>query len=165
MIMLLLAASLWLIAAGLLFVAWKRGDGTLSAGLKRTWIDARFMVPRIALGVIGAGFMAKLLPTETIAALLGPESGVHGVFIASLSGMLTPGGPVVGFSVGIAALKAGAGMPAIIAYVTAWSLISLNRVIVWERVLMPADVVWKRVALSLPLAPLAGLMTLWFWPG
>jgi hypothetical protein len=72
---------------------------------------------------------------------------------------------MVGFSVGAAALKAGAGLPAIVAYVTAWSLISLNRILVWERVLMPEDVVWKRVALSLPLPPIAGLTMLWFGPG
>ena len=159
------ALSLWVIVAALVLLAWRRRDGTLAAGLRRTLVDARFMLPRIALGVVGAGFMAKLLPTETVALWLGPDSGAKGILIASLSGALTPGGPMVGFSVGAAALKAGAGMPAIVAYVTAWSLVSLNRVLVWERVLMPPDLVWKRVALSLPLPPIAGLTTLWFWPG
>ena len=66
-------------------------------------------------------------------------------------GALTPGGPVVGFSIAAAALKSGAGAPQIIAYTIAWALFALPRLLVFEIPAMPARVVWLRVAVSLPL--------------
>lgn len=74
-----------------------------------------------------------------------------GVIIATLGGALTPGGPVVGFSIGAAALKSGAGAPQVIAYSTAWALYAIHRLVMWEVPLMPARIVWLRAAVSLPL--------------
>jgi hypothetical protein len=74
-----------------------------------------------------------------------------GVVVATLGGALTPGGPMVGFSIGAAALKSGAGAPQVIAYSTAWALYAIHRLVIWEVPLMPARVVWLRAAVSLPL--------------
>jgi hypothetical protein len=64
---------------------------------------------------------------------------------------------VVGFSIGAAALKGGAGAPQVIAYSTAWSLYALQRLLNWEMFMMPARVVWLRAFASIPLPFLAGL--------
>src|SRR6185437_2642042 len=82
------------------------------------------------VGVVGSGFVAEALPNEWIAPWLGPESGLLGVVIATLGGALTPGGPVVGFSIGAAALKSGAGAPQVIAYSTAWALYAIHRLVI-----------------------------------
>lgn len=148
---------LWGIAAILLVIAMRRGDGSMMEASRRALREFIYLVPRLAVGVIGAGFLARLLPNELVAAHLGSDSGLSGLVIAELAGALTPGGPVVGFSVGTAALKAGAGLPQVLAYVTAWSLISLNRVIVWEVPIMPRRFVFMRVLVSVPLPILAGL--------
>jgi hypothetical protein len=105
--------------------------------------------------VVGSGFVAEALPNEWIAPWLGPESGLLGVVIATLGGALTPGGPVVGFSIGAAALKSGAGAPQVIAYSTAWALYAIHRLVIWEVPMMPARVVWLRALVSLPLPFLA----------
>ena len=117
-------------------------------------------LPRIGIGVVGSGFVAEALPNEWIAPWLGPESGFLGVVIATLGGALTPGGPVIGFSIGAAALKSGAGAPQVIAYSTAWALYAIHRLIIWEVPLMPARVVWLRAAASLPLPFIAAALAM-----
>jgi hypothetical protein len=113
------------------------------------------LVPRLAIGVLGSGYLAEVMPQQLVAAWLGPNSGILGTAIASLAGALTPGGPVVGFALGVAALKGGAGAPQIIAYSTAWALFALHRLFIWEMPYMPARVIWIRVLASLPLPFLA----------
>ena len=92
-----------------------------------------------------------------------PGSGFLGVMIATLGGALTPGGPVVGFSIGAAALKSGAGAPQVIAYSTAWALYAIHRLVIWEAPMTPARVVWLRAAVSplpLPFIAAAAAMVL-----
>ena len=61
----------------------------------------------------------------------------------------TPGGPVVGFSIGAVALKVGSGPPQVIAYVVAW-----------EIPFMPARFVWFRAAVSVPAPFLAAAIAM-----
>jgi hypothetical protein len=72
-----------------------------------------------------------------------------------LGGAFTPGGPVIGFSIGAAALKGGAGTPQVIAYTIAWALFAVQRLFIWELPVMPERLVWLRVMASLPLPLLA----------
>jgi uncharacterized membrane protein YraQ (UPF0718 family) len=154
-------AFLFAIAGFCLWIAWRRGDGSAQAGLREAGLDFWHLLPRLAVGVIGAGFIAKALPQETVVQWLGPSSGMGGVTLAVLAGAATPGGPVVGFAVGAAALKAGAGLPQAMAFVTAWSLYTINRVVVWEIPTMPPRFAMMRMIVSLPLPFLAAALT-WF---
>ncbi len=77
--------------------------------------DFLALLPRIAIGMIGSGFIAEILPSQLIPGWLGPNTGVAGLMLAVLAGALTPGGPVVGFAIATAALKSGAGAPQVIA--------------------------------------------------
>jgi len=107
--------------------------------------------------VVGSGYIAAIMPQDLIANWIGPNSGVLGIMIATFAGAATPGGAVVGFSIGAAALKGGAGAPQVIAYSTAWSLYALQRLINWEIHMMSARVVWLRAMVSFPLPFLAGI--------
>ena len=142
---------LWLVVGVLAFLAAMRGRVLLNDGAREGIIEFVKLLPRIGIGVVGSGFVAEVLPNALIGPWLGPESGLLGVAIATLGGALTPGGPVVGFSIGAAALKSGAGAPQVIAYSTAWALYSVHRLLVWEVPMMPARMVWLRAAVSLPL--------------
>jgi uncharacterized membrane protein YraQ (UPF0718 family) len=159
MIVLVFSVLLWGIALWLLWVARRRGDGTAASGLREAWSDFVHLLPRLAVGVIGAGFIAKAMPQEFVTQWLGPSSGVSGVTMAALAGALTPGGPVVGFALGAAALKAGAGLPQVMAFVTGWSLYTINRVLVWEVPTMPMRFVALRVIVSLPFPFLVAAAT------
>jgi uncharacterized membrane protein YraQ (UPF0718 family) len=146
---------LWTLVAVLMVTAAVHGRAVLRASAREGAVDYLKLIPRIFIGVVGSGYLAEALPQDVVARWLGPDSGVLGVAIAVLGGAITPGGPVVGFSIGAAALKGGAGAPQVIAYVSAWALFALQRLFLWEIPVMQARLVWLRLAASLPLPFLA----------
>lgn len=146
---------LWGIVGVLAFMAYMRSRALLRGALKGGGVDFLRLLPRLTIGVLGSGFIAEVMPQELIGLWLGPNSGQSGIAIASLAGALTPGGPMIGFAIGVAALKSGASAPAVIAYSTAWALFALHRALVWEIPMMPARLVWLRVLASIPLPFLA----------
>ena len=105
---LLIDIILWGSVAGVGFIAYRRGRGVLAASLREGSMDFVRIVPRIALGVIGSGYIAAVIPQEIITGWLGPDSGWLGVLTAVVAGAATPGGPVVGFSIGAVALRPAA---------------------------------------------------------
>ncbi|MBN8534036.1 MAG: hypothetical protein J0L51_08080 [Rhizobiales bacterium] len=149
-----------LIAAALCIIAYRRSPALLSDGFADARTQFMHLLPRLAIGILGSGFLAHLLPKETVLALFGPNSGWAGTALASLAGALTPGGPVVGYAIGAASLKAGADLAQVVAYVTAWSLLTFNRMITWEIPSMPWRIVVLRVAVSLPFPFLAAGITM-----
>lgn len=150
-----LTLFLWAIVATLGGLALSRGRDMFLQGVSTGVSEFLYLLPRLAIGVIGAGFLAAMLPADLVRSWLGPQSGVAGLAVATLAGAFTPGGPVVGFAIGSTALKSGAGVAPVVAYTTAWALFALQRVVVWELPVLPAWVVWVRVAASLPLPFLA----------
>lgn len=158
--MLAINILLWVVVAGLAFFAALRGRILLNDGLREGAIEFVRLLPRIAIGVVGSGFIAEVLPQALVADWLGPDSGLTGVVIATIGGALTPGGPVIGFSIGAAALKSGAGAPQVIAYSTAWALYAVHRLVVWEVPMMPARIVWLRAVVSLPLPFIAAVLAM-----
>jgi hypothetical protein len=152
---------LWVIALALGLVAASRSRVLLRDSVREGVIDCVRLIPRIMLGVIGAGYIAAILPEEVVGHWLGADSGITGLCIAVVGGALTPGGPVIGFSIGVAALKGGAGAPQVIAYTVSWALFAVQRLFIWELPVMPQRLVWLRVVASLPLPFLiAGLSML-----
>ena len=159
MIILAFTLLLALIAVLLSVIAIRREKPVFREAL----MDARgqfiHLLPRLLIGILGSGFIAHLLPKETVLAWFGPNSGLSGTALATLAGILTPGGPVVGYAIGSAALKAGADQAQVIAYVTAWALLTVNRMITWEMPTMPGRLILLRVIVSLPFPFLAAWVT------
>ena len=151
---------LWGSVAALGFMAWQRGRTVLVSSAREGTMDFINIVPRIALGVIGSGYIAAIIPAQVITGWLGPNSGWPGVLAAVIAGAATPGGPVVGFSIGAVALKSGGGAPQVIAYVVAWALFAFQRLILWEIPFMPARFVWFRAAVSVPFPFLAAAIAM-----
>ena len=154
---LILTVALWAAVAALALAVAARSGLLMRSAVKQGLTDFLHLSPRIVIGVIGSGFIAELMPAELTAAWLGPNSGVSGIALATLAGAATPGGPVIGFSIATAALKAGAGAPQIVAYSIAWALFAVHRLVIFEIPLMPAQVVWLRAIVSIPLPFLAAL--------
>jgi uncharacterized membrane protein YraQ (UPF0718 family) len=146
---------LWAVVLVLAVLAALRSRALLTEGLREGGLDFLRLLPRLIFGVVGAGFLAEILPQDIMVRWIGPDSGLLGVTIATLLGVVTPGGPVVGFAMAATAMKSGAGAPQVIAFVTAWSLYALQRVLVWEVPVLEPKVVWVRVIASLPLPYLA----------
>jgi uncharacterized membrane protein YraQ (UPF0718 family) len=157
---LLIDIVLWGTVAAVGFLALQRGRPVLVASLRDGTMDFINVVPRIAVGVVGSGYIAAVIPQEIITGWLGPDSGWLGVLTAVIAGAATPGGPVIGFSIGAVALKAGGGAPQVIAYVIAWALFAFQRLLLWEIPFMPARFVWFRAAVSLPFPFLAAAISM-----
>lgn len=155
-----LGILLWAIVVVLALIAATRGRILLRDGAHDGLIEFLYLLPRLTIGIVGSGYLAEILPQELLADWLGPRSGPAGLMLAGVAGALTPGGPMVGFAIGAAALKSGAGAPQVIAYATAWALFALGRLFVYELPMMPARVVWLRVAVSLPLPFIAAACAL-----
>src|ERR1051325_977677 len=150
------------LAAGTALVLKPGSD--VRAALRIARSNALMMAPRIPLALLGAGFLSTLIPEESIGPLIGAESGWQGVVIAACVGGFIPSGPMVSFPIAIALVKAGAGMPQTIAFLTAWSLLAFHRVVTWEIPFLGPGFAALRLSSSwyLPLVTglLAGLWTL-----
>ncbi|MBN2905520.1 MAG: hypothetical protein JXJ18_02295 [Rhodobacteraceae bacterium] len=116
------------------------------------------LLPKIAAGVVIATALPFLLPRERVLALIGPESGLRGLAIATAAGAVFPGGPSVTYPLTIGLMAAGADLGAGVALVSGWVLFGLNRTLIWELSFLPAHFVALRVALSLPAPILMGLI-------
>lgn len=151
---------IWSLVAILSFIAWRKGDGRLRKGFVRGLQMFGINGPRVVVALIAAGFISYLLPKALVAEWLGHDSGWQGILIGCLVGPLFPGGPLVIFPVLVALLKAGAGLPAVFAFLTSASLWGIHRILMFEIPLMGARFTMMRLIASAALPPLAGLMTI-----
>lgn len=125
------------------------------------------LVPVIAGAVLLAAFVQVLVPTEVVKRWLGAESGWKGVAVASVIGAFVPGGPMASFPLMMAVIGAGAHVAASVAFLTSWSVLAIQRLIVWEIPLMGGDFALVRFLSSALLPPLAGWWAAWLytrWP-
>ena len=112
----------------------------------------------IAVSFLAAGFAQVLIPREWIQTALGRDSGVRGILLASAAGIATPAGPFVSLPIAATLLGAGAAPPAVIAYLSAWSLLALHRLLAWEVPILGARFALVRYAICVALPILAGLL-------
>jgi uncharacterized protein len=154
------AVILWLLALALALLALRRS--TAKARVAIVTAGERFLeiMPRIALALLAAGFIGILIPSEPVARHIGPDSGFPGVLLASIVGGFIPGGPILSFPLVVVLYKAGAGLPQVIAFLTAWSVFAFHRVLIYEINLMGWRFSAVRLISSVILPPLAGLLAM-----
>ena len=134
------------------------GQGTeAKARFLRT---AAFTLPRMLVALLGAGLLAELVPEGHIEGLFGASAGWRGLLLATVLGPVTPGGAFVSFALGATALKAGAAVGPVMAYVTGWSLFSLTKILAYEMPLMGRRAATLRVAVSWPVPLLLGAVAM-----
>lgn len=113
--------------------------------------------PKIAAGIFIAATLPMLLPREKVGRLIGHDSGLRGLAVATVCGAAIPGGPMMTFPLAAGLGLAGADLGATIAFISGWSLLGLNRTLIWEFSFLPAELVWTRYLLCLPAPVLLGL--------
>ena len=151
------------VAIVLAIVAYLKDPGLPMLGVKNGLSLLWFVLPRLIPALILAGLMQVLVPQEVVARYFGRQAGFRGLVIASAAGILTPGGPMVSVPLLVALANSGAAMPSLVAYMTAWSLFGLQRIIAWEAPLMGWRFVSVRVLASLALPLLAGWLVAVFY--
>ncbi|MGJ3265474.1 MAG: permease [Salinarimonas sp.] len=133
------------------------GDAVVTSALGSLSLLA-YLAPQVLAGLVIGGFVQELVPREKVARRLGGESGMRGLLLACGLGIVTPGGPFTSFPLVYALYVAGADIGALVAYVTAWSLVGVHRVLVFELPFLGPDLAALRFLASLPLPILAGLL-------
>jgi uncharacterized membrane protein YraQ (UPF0718 family) len=103
-------------------------------------------------------FSTLLIPREAVARLVGAESGLAGLVIATVAGVIMPGGPVTVYPVAGAFLLAGADVGAALAFVTSWTLLGYARALVWELPFFGANFVLWRMAIAPAFPIIVGLL-------
>jgi uncharacterized membrane protein YraQ (UPF0718 family) len=119
-------------------------------------------MPRLVVALISAGLFAELLPESIVRQYLGDTAGFYGVLLAAGLGIVTPGGAFVSFALAAGAMNAGAATAALIAYVTAWALLGLTRVMAEEMSFLGCRFTVIRMVLTAPLPLIAGGAALLF---
>jgi uncharacterized membrane protein YraQ (UPF0718 family) len=123
-------------------------------GLSMIW----FILPRLVPALILAGMLQVLIPEETVGRYFGQRSGMSAILMASLAGILTPGGPMVSVPLLVVLANSGMALGPLVAYMTSWSLFGIQRIIAWEAPLMGWRFVLVRVIPSLAFPVVAGLL-------
>jgi uncharacterized membrane protein YraQ (UPF0718 family) len=152
----LVVMGLALIALALLAHA-KGGTELLGRALASGgWMLLRY-APVIAVSFLAAGFAEVLISRDWVRDTLGRESGWRGLAIACGAGAITPAGPFVSMPVAMVMLRSGATSGPVVAYLTAWSLLSLHRLVAWEIPILGGPFATLRYVVSLALPLLAGI--------
>lgn len=125
------------------------------------------LVPRMLCALIAAGFIAELIPKQTISGYLGADAGLLALPVAAAAGLLIPAGPVIAFAIAAVFAKSGASTGALVAFVTSWSVFAAHRILIYEVPLIGASFLRLRIlsVLAMPLlagglAMLVGLVTM-----
>ncbi|MGB8623719.1 MAG: permease [Paracoccaceae bacterium] len=139
-------------------VWWKDGGDRFWQILSQETLFSLELLPKILAGVLTASALPFLLSRDRIQALIGPESGLRGLAIATAAGAIIPGGPSVTYPLTIGLMAAGADLGAGVALVSGWVLLGLNRTLIWELSFLPPEFVALRMALSLPAPILFGFV-------
>jgi uncharacterized membrane protein YraQ (UPF0718 family) len=153
-----------MVAAGVaLAVIYFKSPEAATKGLNATGSLILEITPRMIAAFTLAGLFQAIVPEEVIVRWMGHGSGFKGILIGMSLGGITPGGPMTHFPVIASLFKMGVGIGPLVAYLTAWSLFGLQRVIMWEIPFLGAKVVAIRIAVSFLFPLLAGWLCEVVW--
>ena len=147
------------LASILSIVAYMRNPHSIIEGFRNAGDIAYTSMIRMLPAFIVAGMIQVVLPREFISKWVGAGSGMKGIFIATLAGAITPGGPYSQFPIVASLYEAGAGIEPLVAYLTAWSVLGFNRLITWEFPLLGPKIALVRFAASIFLPFIAAGLT------
>lgn len=116
------------------------------------------ILPRVVAALALAGFIWILMPRDRFSQLVGRYRGFTGLVLAEMAGIITPGGPASAFPFLAIIGRAGADRGILVAYITSWALLGIQRVLVWDLPFMGAELTTTRFLVSLPLPIIAGLI-------
>ena len=88
----------------------------------------------------------------------GRGCGLLALPIAAVTGLIIPAGPVIAFAIAAVFAKAGASVPALVTFVTSWSLYAAHRILIYEIPLLGPSFLRLRALSVLVLPFMAGAL-------
>jgi uncharacterized membrane protein YraQ (UPF0718 family) len=150
-------------AAVMLAVVYYKSPAAATKGLNATGSLILEITPRMIAAFLLAGLFQAVVPQELIVRWMGHGAGFKGLLVGMTLGGITPGGPMTHFPVIASFYKMGVGVGPLVAYLTAWSLFGMQRIIMWEIPFLGPKVVAIRVAVSFLFPLVAGWLCEWLW--
>lgn len=96
-------------------------------GMQSAWKMTIEILPLLIFAFIVAGMIQVLLPRELLSKWIGAEAGIKGIFIGTIAGACSPGGPYVSLPIAAGLLRSGASIGTMVAFLTGWSLWAFSR--------------------------------------
>jgi uncharacterized protein len=151
-----LTTLLLIIISGTLLVYMLIEDKNLAlSGIKAAGITLWENLAILLVGFLLAGLIQVLIPKELIIDWLGNQAGFKAVLIGCVAGGLIPGSPYAVFPIVGGFYKAGAGLGAMVGFISAWALWSVTRLPV-EIALINPKLAMIRYAITFIVPPAAG---------
>ncbi|HDL90339.1 MAG TPA: hypothetical protein ENG14_05490 [Thermodesulforhabdus norvegica] len=152
-----------LLAVAAAFIAYKKDPFIIPESARSSAILAVKIIPLIVVALFLAALVERIMPRNLIIKYVGSGSGWKGLFIGSLLGIITPGGPFVQFPIVMSLFKAGADIGPLVAYLSAWALLGMSRVLMIEVPLLGLPIVTVRFLSSLLFPPIMGFVAKFLW--
>ena len=89
---------------------------------KNYFLELVMVLPAVMIII---GLFSVWIPKETVVKYMGKTSGIKGIFISIILGMLPAGPLYIAFPMAVALLKKGAKISNIIIFISAWACIKL----------------------------------------
>lgn len=137
-------------------IALRRERSLPLEGLKAGGRMALQVLPQLVLGFALAGLLQVLLPLAKTKQWLGEEAGSGAVLSGWLLGLVIPGGPWMFYPVAAGLQRSGASFGAIIALLTAKTLVSPVRALSYELPILGWRLTVVRLLPAFFLPPLLG---------
>ncbi len=154
----MMAAALVMLAA-----VYYKSPEAAQKGLNATGSLILEITPRMIAAFLLAGLFQAIVPKELIVEWMGHGTGFRGLLVGMTLGGVTPGGPMTHFPVIASFYKMGVGIGPLVAYLTAWSLFGMQRIIMWEIPFLGPKVVAVRLTVSLLFPLIAGWLCEILW--
>jgi len=129
------AVRIALVALALILavVTWRRSGPSEVRRAGGIAVDTMILViPKLVLALFTASLLAEVLPAAAILSVVGPETGLMGIVLASILGGILPGGPVTAFPIALFVWQIGAGVPQVVALLTGWACFAFHRLLAYE---------------------------------
>jgi len=110
-----------------------------------------------------AGLVESLVPRAWVSRALGESAGFRGILLATAVGLVTPAGPFMSLPLAAGMLSAGAAPASVVAFVTAWGLLAIHRLIAWEIPMLGAPFALSRWLLCLGVPLVMGWLARLLW--
>lgn len=139
-------------------VWWAKGEAVFRQALADDLSLLTDTMPRVIAAVGAAGILWVLIPRDKVAGIVGRGSGLLGLVAATVAGTITVGGPTAAFPL-LAILGAvGADRGVMVAFITAWATLGLQRILTWDVPMMGAEFSALRFAATCALPVVAGMI-------